>query len=247
MKPSPCDLTSKPPYAGRSSRTHAALCTRSSSSQRTSPSRSLSAVDPSMSENRIVTVPSGAAAARRLGRSDGDARRDARRPSCRLAASSWPRLPSTPADAAGQQRRRMTTQADAPAEDRPDRPEVAAAARRPDRDQHHVDHEVHAGVDADARRHAPAAPRRRLRRRLGGQRRGDGRSAVSAARSAGVRAIRALDPLGQVVVAEAPRAVVVAQRWATRSRSASEARNAPPTAPISRPPLGPPPTPSRRR
>src|SRR3990172_2569140 len=61
MKPSPWDLTSKPSCAASCSRTMV-LCSPSSSIQRWSPKRSVISVELSISLNRIVTVPSGAAA-----------------------------------------------------------------------------------------------------------------------------------------------------------------------------------------
>ena len=58
---------------GPQARRKIALCWRSSSSQRSSPRRSLSTVESSMSLKRIVTVPSGAAWERMSGRSDSTA------------------------------------------------------------------------------------------------------------------------------------------------------------------------------
>src|SRR5437870_320447 len=66
MKPSPSLFTSKPPLALTCSRM-TALCSRRTSMKRESPSRSVSAVDPSMSLNMMVTVPSGAACDLRSG------------------------------------------------------------------------------------------------------------------------------------------------------------------------------------
>src|SRR2546422_3536369 len=60
MKPSPSLFPSKPPLALTCSRM-TALCSRRTSMKRESPRRSAIAVEPSMSLNMMVTVPSGAA------------------------------------------------------------------------------------------------------------------------------------------------------------------------------------------
>ena len=72
MKPSPWFLTSNPPWS-RTWRRKSELWARSTSSQRSSPSRSVIRVESSMSEKRIVTWPSGAAWAAMSGRSEATA------------------------------------------------------------------------------------------------------------------------------------------------------------------------------
>src|SRR5919107_3267657 len=73
----------------------------------------------------------------------------------------------------GEQRRRVTSNADAPPEDRPDRPEIPTAARRPDRDEHHVDDDVDREMGSNTRFERAAAmttPGLRTRgREVGGQ------------------------------------------------------------------------------
>ena len=69
MKPSPRDFTSKPRYVATLRRTMS-LWPRSTRWARRSPNLTVNRVKPSISLNRMVTVPSGAVCERKSGRSD---------------------------------------------------------------------------------------------------------------------------------------------------------------------------------
>src|SRR3954454_15853234 len=109
------------------------------------------------------------------------------------------RPPSAPT-AQRQQRSGVAAHPYPPAEDRPDRPEVAAAGRRPDPDQHQVHEHEGREMDADARLERAAAAawlrpwlrarwRRRRRRQVGRQRR---------KLRCGARAVRRVDALREI-------------------------------------------------
>src|SRR4051794_1255063 len=107
----------------------------------------------------------------------------------------------------GEQRRGVTADTDAPAEYRPYRPEVPAAAGRPDPDQQEVHEEVGREMDANARLERPARPPTGMLasgRQVGGQ---------SLEFRGGPGPVDSFAPLRELVLGQAPGAIVIAEQF----------------------------------